>query len=136
MILFLIILASILFIIGGLMQLSSLSKYSTFVRTEGEIVAFIEKIGGSQPNSRNRQWFSQPMPVAYHPVVAYRVGEKIYQLELSKTKGWKQPDFTHALPLFYNPYEPGESYLKEGTPFLGITLMMISLLVLIILLIF
>ena len=135
MILFLFILASVLFIVGGLMQLSSLSQYSNFIRTEGEIVAFIEKIAGPQADSSNRQWFREPMQVAYHPVVAYRVGEKIYQMELSRTKGWKQPDFTHALPLVYNPYEPGESYLKEGTPFLGVMLMMVSLLAFITLLI-
>lgn len=135
MILFLFILASLLFLAGGLIQLSSLSRYSTFIRTEGEIVAFIEKIGPSQADRDNRKWFREPMPVAYHPVVAYRVGEKIYQLEVSGTKGWQQPDFSKALPLVYNPYEPDESYLKEGTPFLGALMMMISLLAFIILLI-
>ncbi|WP_017733717.1 DUF3592 domain-containing protein [Nafulsella turpanensis] len=134
MIFFLFVLASVFFIAGGLIQLGSLSRYSTFVCTEGEIVAFIESIGNAGCTGENKQWFREPMSVAYHPVVVYRVGEKVYQVELSRTKGWKEADFSQALPLVYNPYEPAESYLKEGTPFLGLMLMMVSLLALILLL--
>lgn len=124
MTIFLLLLFSLLFIAGGLVQLSSLSKYSTFVSTEGEIIAFIERVGG-QKQTVNPQWFKEPMPVSYLPVVAYRVGEAIYETEINGY-AWSQPDFNKRLQLVYNPYQPEESYVKEGTHFLGLLLMGIS----------
>lgn len=120
----LLLLFSFLFIAGCLLQLSSLSKYSSFVSTEGEIIAFIERIG-AQKKSVTPRWFTEPMPVAYLPVVAYRVGEAIYEVEISGSP-WSQPDFSKRLSLVYNPYQPEESYVKEGTPFLGLLLMGVS----------
>lgn len=118
---------ALLLIAGCLIQISSLSRYSSFVITEGEIVAFIEKIGG-QGKQEKHIWFREPMPVAYLPVIAYRVGDAIYELQTSDATALKQPDFRKRMQLVYNPYEPGESYIKEGTPFLGLLLVGIALL--------
>lgn len=112
---------------GFLIQISSLARYSNFVITEGEIIAFIEKIGG-QGKQGNQTWFREPMPVVYLPVIAYRVGDAVYGLEAADTTALKQPDFRKRMQLVYNPYEPGESYVKEGTPFLGLLLVGIALL--------
>ncbi len=123
---FLTMLFVLLLVAGGLIQISSLSRYSSFVITEGEIVAFIEKIGG-QNRHKNQGWFKEPMPVAYLPVVAYRVGDEIYELKAGDATALKQPDFRKRLQLVYNPYEPGESYIKEGTPYLGLLLIGMAL---------
>lgn len=130
---YLLLLFSFLFIAGCLFQLSSLSKYASFVSTEGEIIAFIERIG-EQKKSVNPRWFTEPMPIAYLPVVAYRVGEAIYEVEISGS-AWSQPDFSKRLPLVYNPYQPEESYVKEGTPFLGLLLMGVSSVMIVLLLV-
>ena len=89
-------------------------------------MAFIERIGGQEQGHSN-QWFRESMPVSYLPVVAYRVGEAIYELEANHTAAWKQPDFCKRMELVYNPYEPSESYIKEGSPYLGLLLIGISL---------
>jgi hypothetical protein len=117
----------LLLVAGFFIQISSLARYSSFVITEGEIVAFIEKIGGKGKQG-NQTWFREPMPVAYLPVVAYRVGDTIYEMEAGDATALKQPDFRKRMQLVYNPYEPGESYIKEGTPFLGLLLVGIALL--------
>lgn len=133
MTIFLLLLFSLLFIAGGFVQLSGLAKYSTFVSTEGEIIAFIERVGGHTQHT-NPQWFKEPLPVSYLPVVAYRVGEAIYEAEISGY-AWEQPDFSKRLQLMYNPYQPEESYVKEGAPFLGLLLMGISSMAIIFLLV-
>lgn len=119
---------ALLLLAGGLVQLSSIARYSTFVSTEGEIVAFIERIGGNQQQEQvGDQWLREPMPVSYLPVVAYRVGDVIYEMEAKQAAAWDQPNFKKRLQLFYNPYEPTESFIKEGTPYLGLVLMGVSL---------
>lgn len=123
---FLLFFFALLLVAGGFIQLSSFSKYSSFVSTEGEIVAFIERIGG-QEQEPDREWFREPMPVSYLPVVAYRVGEVIYEMEAKQATARNQPNFEKRLQLFYNPYEPSESFIKEGTPYLGLLLIGISL---------
>jgi hypothetical protein len=124
---FLSVFFALLLTAGCFVQISSLARYSSFVITEGEIVAFIEKIGG-QGKQRNQTWFREPMPVAYLPIIAYRVGDAIYELQAADATALKQPDFRKRMQLVYNPYEPGESYIKEGTPFLGLLLIGIALL--------
>ena len=128
MYLFLLFFFSILFLMGAAICFMSMAKYTTFAETEGEIIDYL-KCNPVEDEDQQKDKKEEAV------VISYTVGGKTYHLATNIRTG-KNAEFPTSLKVLYNPYFPGQSQLKEGTPLLGGILMMVSILSLAILIFF
>ena len=104
---------------GAAICFISVAKYTTFAETEGEIIDYLKcnpvEDGGQQQENKEEA-----------VVVSYNVSGKTYHLATNIKKSSKA-DNPSSLKVLYNPYFPGQSQIKEGTPLLGSILIVVSI---------
>lgn len=124
---------SLLFIIGLLMLLSSIAKYSSYVSTQGEIVDYLKcnTKDGPLEALEEEQWTE-----AEAAMIVYIVGGESFRLATKNKKAWKKSGAKGEVEVFYNPFDPGEAYLREGSPYLGGFIMTASAVGILVVLIF
>lgn len=117
-----IIFLCLLFFSGLIILLGSIGQYTSYAETTGEIIEALKcnpcdesGIPGEADNSPEEA-----------VVIAYQVGNKTYHLatNIKKTTGVSATQ--KDVRVLYNPYSPGDSRIKENTPFLGAVLVAVS----------
>lgn len=127
----LIIILSFLFVAGALVCLSSLASYAGYVATEGNVMDFL------RCNTDNELTVEEEESAETDgAVVVYTVNGEIYRLVTEHKKAWKKPGAASQVKVLYNPFDPQDARIKEGTPFLGAILMAVSFFSIILLIVY
>lgn len=119
-----------LFLSGLILLLGSISQYTSYVETSGQIIDALK----CNPSEEEKQ--TKKKKGAEAVVVAYTVGGKTYHLATNYKRKVKELVPFAQVRILYNPYFPGESRIKEGTPFLGSILVAASFIGLVLLIVF
>lgn len=113
----------LVFVSGVVILLGSLSRYTSYAETEGEVIEELKCNPGEEDEIFGKGKKGQEEAV----VVAYKVGGKTYHLATNYKKSHKESLSPKGIRILYNPYFPGESRIKEGSPVLGPVLIVASM---------
>lgn len=113
---------SLLFISGLMILLGSIGQYSSYAETRGEIIEALKCNPCDEGGIPGEEDKSSVEAV----VIAYQVQGKTYHLATNLKINEKVPAQQRDVRILYNPYSPGDSRLKEGSPFLGSVLVAVS----------
>ena len=106
----------LLFVAGLLMLVSSLSKYSSYISTTGKIMEYLKcnPVDDHLEALEERHWNEAEVAM-----VVYTVNGESFRMATKNKKEWKKAGAKGEVEVFYNPYDPKDAHLKEGTPYLG-----------------
>lgn len=128
---FLIFIFSVLLLLGVGTLLAGMTKYASYATAEGNIIKWLDCSCCDEGVQLEAGESTKPVAA----LISYRVGTETYQLTTADRKILKAGREHSKVQVFYNPYNPSESRLKEGTPFLGLILIIASTLAIILLVI-
>lgn len=122
MIVFLILIFSVLLILGICALLAGMAQYAAYASTEGSVIKWLDC--GCCDEAVQFEADRNTLPEA--ALISYTVGAQTYQLTSANRKLLKAGRKKSKVEVFYNPYNPAESRLKEGSPFVGFVLIAAS----------
>lgn len=119
---FLICIFSMMLILGICALLAGMTRYASYATAEGKVTKWLDCSCCDEGVQLEAGEHTKPVAA----VISYKVGSETYQLTTAEKKVLKEGRAKGDVQVFYNPYNPAESRLKEGTPFLGFILIAVS----------
>jgi hypothetical protein len=124
-----------LLLLGGVfMLLASMAKFASYASTKGSIVKWLA-CSPCLDQGVEVEATEGVKPLAV--VISYAVNGEVFQMTSAVNKELlraRRKRVSHV-QVYYNPYDPGKSRLREGSPFLGLSLITVSLSAIILLLV-
>jgi hypothetical protein len=115
-----------LLLLGGVfMLLGSMAKFASYASTKGSIVKWLS-CSPCLDQGLEVEAADATIPLA--AVISYKVNGETFELtaavnkELLKVRKKR----INEVQVFYNPYDPKKARLREGGPFMGLSLIIIS----------
>lgn len=132
MIAFFIFIFSLTLILGVCILLAGITKYASYATAEGRVVKWLDCSSCSDEGVQlDAGEYAKPVAA----LISYQVGEQTFYLTTADRKVLNAGDGLSSIRVFYNPYNPAESRLKGGTPFLGMILIIVSIVAIILLIV-
>lgn len=126
---FLILIFSVLLMLGVCALLAGITKYASYATTEGKVIKWLDCSCCDEGVQMEAGESTKPVAA----LVSYTVGTETYQLTTADRNVLKPEKMNGSIQVFYDPYNPAESRLKEGSPFVGVFLIIASALAIVLL---